>query len=425
MRSRDWQRRMGRPWSLGVWGRAVLGLGLAGLFVSAQDHPQWRGATRDGRIEGLPARTQWPGHLRPEWAILVGKGHSSPLYVAGRVFLHTRRVEDEQVLAIESQSGKILWSDRYPAPYQVNPAAASHGKGPKSTPVFAQGRLYTLGITGILSCYDATKGTLLWRKRFEDRFPSSLPLYGVAASPLVDQGTLYLHVGGPKKGAFLALEAATGKEKWAWTGDGPAYASPILATFGGIAQLITQTEHLLIGLAPQTGELLWKLPFETDYAQNIVTPIVWRDLLLFSGLNKGVTAIRPHREGQVWVPEQVWHNREVSMYMSSPVLIGNHLWGHAHRNKGQFFCLDASTGRTLWVGDPRQGEHASIFQANGLLFTLNERGEMVVTRADPRQPQQLRQYRLGESAIWAHPVLFHDLVLFRDETHLRLFRLID
>ena len=411
-------RRVG--WLLG-WALALF------PWTLAQDYPQWRGVNRDGQMGGLPVRTTWSEPARLLWSLPVGAGYATPLLVGGRIYVHARRAEEEEVLAIQESTAKILWSDRYPAPYQLDPAAAGHGKGPKSTPVFAEGRLYTLGISGILSCYDGARGTLLWRKRFDDRFPSASPVFGTAASPLVDAGTLYLHVGGTAKGALLALDAVTGKEKWAWTGDGPGYASPVLANLGGLRQLITQTERFLVGLSAQSGQLLWKLPFETAYRQNIVTPLVWRDLLLFSGINKGVTAIRLRRQNQTpnapWMTEQVWHNREFSIYMSSPILTGDLLWGHSHRNKGQFFCLDAATGRALWSGEPRQGEHASLYQAHGQLFLLNELGDLLITTPDPRQPRLLRQYHLGESALWAHPVIYRNQILVRDQTHLRLYRL--
>jgi len=410
----------GVGWALG-WVLVIL------PWITAQDYPQWRGGTRDGQIAGLPVRTTWGEQLRPLWSLPVGAGYATPLVVGGRIFVHARRAEEEEVLAIEESTAKTLWADRYPAPYQVDSAAVDHGKGPKSTPIFAQGRLYTLGISGILSCYDGAKGTLLWRKRFTDRSPSASPVFGTSASPLVDAGTLYLHVGGTGKGALLALEAGSGKEKWAWTGDGPGYASPVLADLGGVRQLITQTERFLVGLSSQTGQLLWKLPFETAYRQNIVTPLVWRDLIIFSGIYKGVTAIRVRRDSQSpnasWTTEQVWHNREFSIYMSSPILTGDLLWGHSHRNKGQFFCLDAATGRALWSGEPRQGEHASLYYAYGQLFLLNEMGDLLITTPDPRQPRLLRQFHLGESPLWAHPVIYRNQILVRDQTHLRLYRL--
>ncbi len=144
--------------------------------VQAQDFPQWRGVNRDGRIEGLPVLKNWPPQLRAGWKIEVGAGHSSPLVMGGRVYLHSRLGENEVIQAIDLKTGRRVWQDSYPVEYAMNPAARSHGKGPKSTPVIAEGRLITLGITGILSVYDLTRGRLLWRRPFGDRLGARAPL---------------------------------------------------------------------------------------------------------------------------------------------------------------------------------------------------------------------------------------------------------
>src|SRR5262244_771530 len=154
-------------------------------MAGAQDWPRWRGASGDGAVTGFTAPKAWPDQLKQRWKITVGVGHSSPLVVGARVYLHSRQGENEVAAAYDLNTGKTIWRDSYPAPYTMNPAAAGHGKGPKSTPVYKDGKLYTLGITGILSCYDATPGRLLWRKEFKE-FKPNHPFFGVATSPIVD-----------------------------------------------------------------------------------------------------------------------------------------------------------------------------------------------------------------------------------------------
>jgi outer membrane protein assembly factor BamB len=100
---------------------------------------------------------------------------------------------------------------------------------------------------------------------------------------------------------------------------------------------------------------LWSLPFTTPYVQNIVTPLAFKDVLIFSGLENGVVAVRPVKSGSTWSVEHVWKNDAVSMYMNSPVLKGNLVFGFSHKHRGQCFCLDAASGKTLWLGDGRLG----------------------------------------------------------------------
>jgi outer membrane protein assembly factor BamB len=408
--------------------RRNLGAILALLFavstlVNGQDFPQWRGSNRDGRIDVVPAISKWPSQLRNGWKIEVGTGHSSPLVVGNRVYIHARQGENEVVTALDTGTGKRIWQDSYNVAYSVNPAAREHGKGPKSTPVYAGGRLYTLGITAVLSCYEVARGRLLWRRNLGDRFVARAPLYGTAMSPIVDRGLVILHGGGPDQGGLIALDELTGKERWAWTGDGPGYASPIITEIAGKRQLVTQTEKYIVGIWVDTGALLWKIPFETDYSQNIITPVAWRDLLIFSGYNKGVMAVRVGWRDNQWVTDQVWQNRELSMYMSSPVVSGSWLFGFSHRNKGQHFCLDLESGRTLWTGDPRQGENAAILIVGGSLITLSELGELRVSSVASKGATLIRKYQVADGATWAHPVLSGNRILIRDASSLRLWLL--
>jgi outer membrane protein assembly factor BamB len=139
--------------------------------VAAEDWNQWRGPNRTGIFTGFAVPDSLPEKLTQVWKVEVGVGHSSPVISGKTVFLITRVTEDEVVAAYDLETGKLIWKDSYSAPYTMNPAAIPHGKGPKSTPLIAQGKLFTFGISGILSAYDAGKGKLLWRNDFTKEFP--------------------------------------------------------------------------------------------------------------------------------------------------------------------------------------------------------------------------------------------------------------
>ena len=153
-------------------------------LASAQSWPQWRGPLRTGAATTFKVPAPWPDRLTRVWKVQAGEGHSSPLAVAGRAYLLSRIGEQEAVTAFELSSGKVVWRQSYDAPYQMNPAATTHGKGPKSTPALDSGRLFSFGISGILSAWQASDGRLLWRKNFKTDFKSQTPDFGVATSPL-------------------------------------------------------------------------------------------------------------------------------------------------------------------------------------------------------------------------------------------------
>ena len=389
----------------------------------AQDWNQWRGPNRDAVVASFNPPNTWPDKLKPIWKVQVGIGHSSPVVSGKRVFIHSRKDENEVVSCFDLDTGKQLWTDSYPASYTMNPAAVSHGKGPKSTPVVADDKLYTLGISGILSCYNANSGKLLWRREFSKKEKSTSPLYGTAMSPMVDQGLLIAHVGGNDSGTFAAFDAKTGETRWAWSGDGPGYASPIVAEISGTRQIVTQTQKNIVGFSASNGLVLWDIRFDTEYVQNIVTPAIYKDTLILSGLDKGVFAIKPVLSGQRWVTEELWKNTDVSMYMSSPVVIGDYIYGLSHKRKGQFFCLDARTGKTQWLSNGREGDNSAAVVGGPFLLMLTDGAELVVIRADPKQFEVVKKYSVADSATWAHPVLVGNRVLIKDASSLALLGL--
>jgi len=374
--------------------------------LNGADWPEWRGSHRDGVITGEPAA--WPEKLNLKWKIAVGEGHASPILAGTGIYVFTRLNDQETVTSVDPSNGKLRWQQQYAAPYKMNPAARGHGEGPKSTPVYSNGRVYTLGISGILSSFDSETGRPRWRKDFAAQYKEGAPDFGTAMSPVVDGGLLIAHVGGTKLGALTAFDALTGDIKWTWDGDSPAYASPIVVELGGVRQVVTQSKSNIIGVACATGKLLWRIPFKTVYDQNIVTPVLYQDTLIFSGIDKGVFAVRIAHTGEKWSTDTVWQNQDVSLYMSSPVRAGNLLYGFSHLKKGQIFCLDARTGATQWTGPARSGDNAAVLTSSSTLFALTRDAQLLVARPTPKGLGEVRRYEVADSPTWAHPVVLAD-----------------
>ena len=386
------------------------------------DWPQWRGPNRDGQVAGLAPRASWPEALTPGSKLTVGTGHASPIVSGDRVYQFSREGESEVVRALDLASGREIWKQTYPVAYEMNPAATGHGKGPKSTPALADGRLFTFGITGILSAWDAASGRLLWRKSFDTSHRASSPIYGTAMSPVVEAGRVIAHVGGDSDGALVALDAASGAPVWSWKGDGPGYASPVVATFEGVRQVVTQSQNALVAVAADTGALLWKVALRTPYEQNAVTPIVSGSLVVYSGLDAPLTAARPVKKAAAFSLESAWTNPDVASYLSTPVLDGGRIYGLSHRKKGQWFCVDAASGRTLWLSDGRQAESAAILAGAGTLFLLDTDAAMTVAAADATGFRPLRKWSVAKSATWAHPVVLDAGILVKDVDTLAFVR---
>jgi outer membrane protein assembly factor BamB len=379
----------------------IIGILLVGLESSLwADWPQWRGPARDGVASGFTLPATWPAQLTKKWQATVGLGHSSPVISGTRIIIHTRQGNRELVTAFDLASGKQLWQDGVDALYTMNPAAIGHGPGPKSTPLVAGGRVFTLGITGIFSAYDLATGKLLWRKEA----PKAPPEFGSATSPIADGTNVIAFLGGMNAGALTSMDAATGAVKWRWTGDGPAYASPILATFGGTRQIITQSQNKLVGVAAADGKLLWEVPFKTPFEQNTTTPLVVNDVVIAAGLENPTIAYWIHADpGKGWNATPRWRNEQVSMFMSSPAVSGTTIYGLSNKSRGQFFAIDAASGKTLWLGKAREADNASIVRAGNVMLLSTTNSELIVAKPSATAFEEVKRYTIADSATWAHP----------------------
>lgn len=403
-------------------GLAVLGIAA----VQAEDWGQWRGPNRDGHVAGFETPKAWPQQLKRQWNVEVGTGHASPVVAGHSVFAFSREGEREKVRALALADGSTLWSQDYAAPFQMSPYATPHGKGPKSTPLVAGDRLYTLGIGNILTCWDTKSGKQLWQQDFSKKYSKQSSIwYGAAASPALDGDLLIAAVGVCDQGALVGLDSRSGRVRWQWEGDGAAYASPVVATFGGVRQVVTQSQKANIGVSAADGSLLWSMPFVTEYDQNIITPVVAGDRVIFAGLGQPTTAYQIRKTGGKWSPAQVWENRDIRLYMSSPVLVGDRLIGLAQRKKGQFFCLDATTGKTLWTSEGRMGEYAVILAVGKLVVAQTTGGELIVFDPAADQFQPIARYKVSDKPTWAQPALAGKRILVKDRDSLVLWTLGD
>jgi outer membrane protein assembly factor BamB len=387
------------------------------LGAQSADWPQWRGPNRDGVIPSFTAPNPWPEKLTRKWKVEVGLGYATPVVIGNRVYMFARQGDEEVLGALDADTGKVLWRATYPAAFTISPAAARHEKGPKATPTFANGKLFTLGMTGIVSAFDAATGKRLWQTASSQ--PG--PLYHTAMSPLVDGGLVIVHVGSHGRGALTAFDVNTGAVKWRWDGDGPGYGSPIVAEFDGTRQIITFTQDNLVGVSASTGALLWKRRFETNYTQNCITPLLYGQTVIVSGLDKGVTAFKLVKANGQWNPVDVWENTEVSMYMTNGVIVHDTLVALSHKNSGQFFALDARTGKTVWKSAPRQASNAAISRAGDLLFILKDDAELLIARSGARGLETLRTYSVADSATWSAPAVSGRRLFVKDVASLTLW----
>jgi len=402
-----------------LWGSLLAAAAIFTATAAAQDWPQWRGPNRDGGATGFTDPAAWPDALKQQWKIEIGLGYATPLLVGDRLYVFSRQGTDEVLQALDAATGKSVWRTPYPAPFEMFAATARHREGPKSTPTFANGRIFTFGMSSIVTAFDAATGRQLWQKPK----PAQQPMFHTAMSPIVDGDRVIIHVGGPGDTGLVAYDVATGAERWKWQGDSPAYGSPIIATLAGTRQIVVFTNQFLVGISAADGQLLWRRPFTTPSNTTSQTPIIHKDAVIQAGRENGFTAFRVVRDNNAYSTENMWKTDEVSVHMSNSVVIDNVLYGLSHLNSGQYFALDLDSGQVLWKSDPRQAENAAIVKAGSTLFMLQSDAKLLVMKANRSSFSPLKRYEVAMGETWTQPVVAGNRIFVKDVSNLTLWTL--
>jgi outer membrane protein assembly factor BamB len=379
---------------------------------AAQDYLQWRGKGGDGSASAFIAPSAWPDSLTRHWRIDVGEGYATPLVIGDTVYVFARRDGNEAISSIDASTGAERWRSSYPLPYTPSGPTVAHGSGPKATPLFHEGKLFTLGISGVLSAFDAKTGKRLW----QTSAPAEVPFYSAASSPVGAQGIVIVHPGNYEP--LTAFDVNTGAIKWR-AGAGGFFMSPLIVTLAGVPQVVSVTQQDVIGVSLDNGAVLWKQIWAGG-GMGGTMPIAHGDTILV-GAGNGLMAIRPSQKNGVWVTETLWQTNDVGFYLSNPVVVGDTLYGLSTRDRGQYFAIDVKTGKVLWLGPPRQATNTAVVKAGDLLFLLNDNAELIVARASPTAFEPLKRYTVAESATWAQPAISGKRIFVKDVNSLTLW----
>ncbi|MBX9787976.1 MAG: PQQ-like beta-propeller repeat protein [Pirellulales bacterium] len=390
----------------------------------------WRGPGGRAVAADCNLPKTWPLEPpRPTWQVTLGTGWSSPIVVEGRVFVTDRSATVERVLAFDAQSGEPIWERTSPVDFDPHAVGRAHGNGPKATPAWAAGRVYSLGIAGWLQCSKAADGTPIWSHNLPAEFgrreplPSGratvvgeqhvlvpvapgegapVPLFGYTGSPLVVDDKVILSVGGELGGTIMAFDATTGAAIWQALHENVSYSSPVVAELGGVRQVVVMTGPRVVGLRLSDGVLLWSYPFQIQYDESIGTPAIGDDLVLVTGTYRPLTALHITADGDGQSATLAWENPDLESYLSSMVVHEGHVYGMD--DGGRFACVRLSDGVTQWSAG-RNGFYCSPVLCGAQFIGLNEKGELSAFEASPRDFVLRARLRLTEVATWTMPAV--------------------
>lgn len=353
----------------------LLALFAAPLFAASTDWPTFRGASRDGISAERGINKNWKAKPPKElWRIQLGdNGFAGPAVAAGKLFIIDKQGDEDVVRAVDLATGKDAWTFRYADSYK--PDQVDWGRG-RSTPTYENGKLYTLGASGMLHCLDAEKGTKIWAVDIKGTYDGKWQeWWGYTPAPMIDGEKLIVAPGG-KGASLVALDKATGKELWKGGGDEQAgYATPVIATIEGKKQYVTMTGFSVMGVDASNGAVLWKFPWTTSYKVNSCDPIViGNSVFVTSGYGYGC-ALLTIAGGKATA---AWRNKVIKAQFNTPVLVGQHIYGVNGQagGKGELVCLDPKTGNAVW----QQGdfECGGVIAVDGTLIAIRGKtGEVV------------------------------------------------
>lgn len=396
---------------------AMVCLWLTGFFAPsavAEDWPAWRGPNRDGICQETGLLQEWParGPTLLWKATGLGEGYSGPSIVGDLLFTMGDRNGQEWVIALDwTKDGQEVWA----TPVGPIRHTGEGYPGPRATPTYDDGRIYTLGINGDLVCLDAKTGKEFWRRDLVKDFGGKIPQWGYAESVLVD-GPWVIFTPGGKKATLAAVLKTNGQTVWqAPIGDPAAYSSVIKATLGKVDQYVTLTAKGVVGVRAKDGEPLWRYDRPASRVANVATCIWYRQTIFAaSGYGTGGGLVWAKKSGNGFSAQEVYFTKDMQNHHGGVILLDGHLYGCS--NPSILACLDYRTGKTVWTD--RSSGKCSLLYADGRLYARSEKGPVSLIAATPDGFQlkgRFDQPDRSDKASWPHPVIANGRLFLRDQ----------
>jgi len=414
----------------------IIGI-LLNSQVFAADWPQWRGPNRDGiwQEKGIVQKFNAP-QLPIRWRVKIANGYNGPTVTNGRVYVTDRLASPtavERIHCFDAMSGDNIWS----YPYECKYEKVGHPNGPRASVTINDNRAYSLGTMGHLFCFDAAKGDVLWSKALNGEYKIRIPIWGVAASPLVEDNLVIVHVGGPDNACIVAFDKVTGKEKWRALNDSASYSAPIIIEQAGKRVLVCWTGENIVGIDPLSGTLYWQYPFtQSREVINIATPVFQNNYLFVSSFYDGSLLLKVNPDKLT--VEKVWQRKgsnerktdSLHCLISTPLIQADYIYGVD--SYGELRCLALHTGDRIWesLDAVPQARWANIHMVRheDRIWMFNERGELIISKLSQEGFHEISRAKLinpteGQlnqrgGVCWSHPAFAYKHIYIRNDEEL-------
>ena len=391
---------------------------VAELIAQPNDWPGFRGPQRDGVVRGLTITADWKASPpRLLWLQRVGPGWSSLAVVGDRLFTQEQRGSSEAVVCLDANNGREVWVHQDAVRFSDEQA----GPGPRATPTFADGRLYTLGATGILNCLDAASGERNWSHDLVAEMGAKLPIWGFSCSPLIVQGLVIVFAEGETEKTLLAYRADSGELAWTADAGKAGYSSPQRMSIDGTEQILFLSMNGLIGVDPASGTILWQHGLPTG---GLFRPIQPHPLengrVLIASESDGVMLLDVKREGESWTVSRRWASRALKPSFNDFVVHGDSLYGF---DGNIFCCVDAQTGKRRWKEGRYNHGQVLLLAEPSLLLVVTEDGEAILLKANPQAHEEIGRFQAIHGKTWNHPAIAQGRLYIRNGEEMACYEL--
>lgn len=392
---------------------------IASSLDDGSPWPGFRGPSRDSIVRGVALDANWQASPPQEvWKRPVGPGWSSFAYANGLIYTQEQRGDDEIVSAYDAATGEPRWAHRDGVRFWE----ALAGAGPRATPTLSGGKIYTLGATGLLNALDANTGAALWARNAAEDTAAPTPDWGFSSSPLLHDGQVILHTGGPDGKAVVSYDADTGEPRWFAPAGPLSYSSVHSRELGGVHQLLILTGQGAHSLDPGSGDVLWQHDWPMPNGARIVQPVFSEDgdLFIGTGFGMGVRRIGLDQSADGWSTTEQWTSNFLKPYYNDFVLHEGYLYGFDGRILA---CVDAATGERMWKGGRYGNGQLVLLEDQDLLLVLSDRGELAVVAAQSDGFEELARTSAIKGKTWNHPALIDGVLYVRNGEEMAAFRL--
>ena len=399
----------------------------------AADWPQFQGPDRNGISPETGLARSWPAS-GPEvaWSLPLGKGFGGAAVKDGLVYLLDREEDKTEILwCLDLATGEIEWNSRYDAPGQV-----SYG-GTRSTPTVTDTHVYTVGMTGILTCFDRAKGDRVWSIDLVKDFPPvSEQRWGTAQAPSI-HGDLAIVAPQSSKGFVVAFNKNTGDVVWASERlGGVGYSSPIVTQLDGVEQVVMISAGEgsaggVSGVSLDTGETLWQykgwgcripIPYATSLPDN--------RLFITGEYGAGSAMIQVSQSAGEWSVDELYTTQDCGSQIHQPLFHKGYLYMNSNGNRRNdgMLCLSLD-GEVQWNTRAERGlprfERGGLLMADGLIINFDGKaGTLHLIEPTPEKYTELASAEVFDGAMMWSPIAFSDgKLLIRSQETLKVFNL--